>query len=705
MEFYSSDVLNVSSTGNNQHPNPSINCPSPSSPLIQLPLNNYHHHPHHPHPTTCQIFDETEPLVRAKSDSTAITGGVFQTSNSFQNRPRSSDSILTSSNSEQILRADQQSNNNNSGLNPAGHCLPANQHRQHYQVTSTDQHGQISQLACEDVNNPAPTLHGELDFQFPVTSDSMPRPALTLNLGDHDISNSLLDSHQHSASSAGASAVTSHVSMMGLGSCYVDCSDLGGLQFQSSVVDHAFVGFEPTFNFQEHHHSDHELDEERSNHCSPTELSPFSPHQQQAGQENHVQFHTQQQTGWRSFRSNSSALEDDQTQQPLSPTEMAALRSSPPCLTHSSNVYFGSSPLGQYNESGSIPPLAVELSQSPTMLRTGSTASDFSTGSSVNSAGVNPIHVNPLSQPVTPQDDIFAPLSDPFHQNWWTNQNESHSVESLVTSLRASIGQPLVQNSADHEVGARMPSIFAQPLKMPNSSSGDQNNSRCTSSPYSLPQNKPPQSPSYHFPAKTRRASHRSSLSTHTRSTSSKISSRPFLIEPDYSRLPTKRSRGRRPPISPDLGLPIPDGHLSIGLQSVPGGQAFDPNLNPNAETVKYCELTKTGKPKKIFICQVKGCGKCFKRSEHLKRHVRSIHTNDKPYNCPWMACMKSFSRHDNLNQHLRVHRVEEGGEVLNGLHIGSDGVLRSDLDESPVDPGIRGLRDVEVLDRFMIEE
>lgn len=26
----------------------------------------------------------------------------------------------------------------------------------------------------------------------------------------------------------------------------------------------------------------------------------------------------------------------------------------------------------------------------------------------------------------------------------------------------------------------------------------------------------------------------------------------------------------------------------------------------------------------------VPGCGKCFKRSEHLKRHVRSIHTNEK---------------------------------------------------------------------------
>ncbi|PLW12088.1 hypothetical protein PCANC_22418 [Puccinia coronata f. sp. avenae] len=696
MEFYSSDVLNASSTGINQHPTSSISCPSPPSGLIQLRVTNYHH-------TTCQIFNETDTLVRAKSDSNATTGGVFQTPNSFQNRPGSSGSILTSSNSGQILGADHQIDNN--GLNSAGHCLVANQHRQHYQVTSTEP-GQVSQLACKDVTDSTSALQAELDFQFetfPVTSDSISPARLALNLRDHDISNSLLDSHQHPASSAGATTVTSHGNMMDLSSCYVNCSDLSGLQFQSSVVDHALMGFEPTFNYQEHHQSDHEVDEERSN-CSPAELSSFSAHQQQAGQENHVQFHTQQQAGWQSFRSNSSALDEDQNQQPLSPEDMAALRSSPPCLAHSSNVYFGSSPLCQYNESASIPPLTVDLSQSPTMLRTGSTASEFSAGSSINSTGVNPIHVNPLSQPVTPQDDIFAPLSDPFHQHWWANQNESHSVESLVTSLRASIGQPL-QNSADHEAGARMPSIFAQPLKITTSSPGDRNNSRSSSSPYSIPQRKPPQSPSYQFTPKTRRISHRSSLSNHNRSTSSKVSSRPFLIEPDYSRLPTKRSRGRRPPISPDLGLPIPDGHLSIGLQSVPGGQAFDPNLNPNAETVKYCELTKTGKPKKIFICQVKGCGKCFKRSEHLKRHVRSIHTNDKPYNCPWMACMKSFSRHDNLNQHLRVHRVEEGGEVLNGLHIGSDGVLRSDLDESPVDPVVRGLRDVEVLDRFMIEE
>lgn len=29
-------------------------------------------------------------------------------------------------------------------------------------------------------------------------------------------------------------------------------------------------------------------------------------------------------------------------------------------------------------------------------------------------------------------------------------------------------------------------------------------------------------------------------------------------------------------------------------------------------------------------MCEVNGCGKCFARGEHLKRHVRSIHTNEK---------------------------------------------------------------------------
>ncbi|KAF9015931.1 hypothetical protein BDZ89DRAFT_898243, partial [Hymenopellis radicata] len=63
------------------------------------------------------------------------------------------------------------------------------------------------------------------------------------------------------------------------------------------------------------------------------------------------------------------------------------------------------------------------------------------------------------------------------------------------------------------------------------------------------------------------------------------------------------------------------------------------------------------GKGARIHTCKVPGCGKCFARGEHLKRHVRSIHTYEKPHKCPYPGCGKDFSRHDNLGQHMRVHK------------------------------------------------
>ncbi|KAG6865576.1 hypothetical protein C0991_001335 [Blastosporella zonata] len=64
----------------------------------------------------------------------------------------------------------------------------------------------------------------------------------------------------------------------------------------------------------------------------------------------------------------------------------------------------------------------------------------------------------------------------------------------------------------------------------------------------------------------------------------------------------------------------------------------------------------RSGGGGRSFVCTVEGCGKCFIRGEHLKRHVRSIHTNDKPHACPYPGCGKSFSRRDNLGQHVRLH-------------------------------------------------
>ena len=72
-----------------------------------------------------------------------------------------------------------------------------------------------------------------------------------------------------------------------------------------------------------------------------------------------------------------------------------------------------------------------------------------------------------------------------------------------------------------------------------------------------------------------------------------------------------------------------------------------------------------TEDPSKTFVCEV--CNRRFRRQEHLKRHVRSLHTHDKPFECN--ECGKKFSRSDNLSQHARTHG--SGAMVLGVLEDG----------------------------------
>ncbi|EGN93770.1 hypothetical protein SERLA73DRAFT_115823 [Serpula lacrymans var. lacrymans S7.3] len=96
----------------------------------------------------------------------------------------------------------------------------------------------------------------------------------------------------------------------------------------------------------------------------------------------------------------------------------------------------------------------------------------------------------------------------------------------------------------------------------------------------------------------------------------------------------TKKSRGRRVPTVTTL--------------------SGTSHSNVRGVHVRPSESALNGR---MFACQVSGCGKLFARGEHLKRHVRSIHTNEKPHKCPYPGCGKDFSRHDNLGQHMRVHK------------------------------------------------
>ncbi|KAI5923377.1 hypothetical protein F4810DRAFT_220825 [Camillea tinctor] len=73
-----------------------------------------------------------------------------------------------------------------------------------------------------------------------------------------------------------------------------------------------------------------------------------------------------------------------------------------------------------------------------------------------------------------------------------------------------------------------------------------------------------------------------------------------------------------------------------------------------------------TEDPSKTFVCDL--CNRRFRRQEHLKRHYRSLHTQEKPFECH--ECGKKFSRSDNLSQHARTHG---SGAIVMNLIDGSE--------------------------------
>jgi hypothetical protein len=73
----------------------------------------------------------------------------------------------------------------------------------------------------------------------------------------------------------------------------------------------------------------------------------------------------------------------------------------------------------------------------------------------------------------------------------------------------------------------------------------------------------------------------------------------------------------------------------------------------------------------RLYVCPLadksgavgRRCDQSFARPEHLRRHMKTVHGNERNYRCKLPQCEKAFSRGDNLRDHYWTH-IQRGGRV-----------------------------------------